>query len=78
MHLRYSSAPLVLLLLLSLDCSTGDIRLAGSDTSLAGRVEVCYDGVWGTVCGDHWGKGEATVTCKTLGFSSTGKYLMHV
>ena len=46
----------------------GDIRLAGG-TSLSGRVEVCMDGVWGTVCDDSWGSEEASVTCFQLGFS---------
>ena len=46
--------------------------MAGSHNSLEGRVEVCYSGVWGTVCSDLWGRGDAAVVCRQLGYSSSG------
>ena len=39
-----------------------DVRL-GQD----GLLEVMHKGVWGTVCGDLFGQGEADVFCKWLG-----------
>ena len=33
-----------------------------------GRVEMCLDGRWGTLCGWRWTKQEAHVVCKQLGF----------
>ena len=54
-------------------CTHGDIRLVGGATSAEGRLEVCVNSIWGTVCGSYsWGADEATVACKQLGYS--GKY----
>lgn len=59
------------------DCTDGDIRVVNGGSALEGRVEVCVDGVWGTVCDDLWGVEEASVACRQLGFSPAGmKYFL--
>ena len=43
------------------------VRLVGGSSSLEGRLEVLYDGVWNTVCDRYFYDEEARVVCNTLG-----------
>ena len=53
-------------------CTQGSIRLVGGTSAQEGRVEVCNNNAWGTVCDDAFGTADANVACRQLGFAGTG------
>ena len=54
-------------------CTQGAIRLQDSNAT-QGRVEVCSNNAWGTVCDDFWGVADAQVACRQLGLPFSGKF----
>ena len=53
-------------------CENGDVRLRGGSSPAWGRVEICFNETWGTVCDDGWGNEEAVVVCRQLNFATEG------
>ena len=54
------------------NCVDEEMRLVGRSTNREGRVEVCVDGRWGTVCNSGI-EGIAGAVCSQLGFPAEGK-----
>ena len=55
------------------NCEDGEVRLRGGQNEREGRVEICYNGVWGTVCDHGWDEIDANVVCTQLGYGQPGK-----
>ena len=61
------------------ECNATDIRLVSNhveqdgidnNSSTEGRVEICLNGVWGTVCDDGWDRLDAKVVCQQLNLTT--------
>ena len=57
------------------DFSSGPVRLVGGNWSGEGRVEIYYNGIWGSVCDDDWDINDAQVVCRSLGYSNASDAL---
>ena len=57
------------------DCVDGDLRLVDGNDTNEGRLEICFNNAWGTICGDLLNQTEAAVACNQLGFSTEGVVL---
>ena len=53
-------------------CEEGDIRLQGGSSELEGRVEICINETWSTICDNGWSINDANVVCQQLGFLNIG------
>ena len=60
------------------NCTYGDVRLVGGSNRTSGRVEVCANNLWGTICDDGWDNIDAKIVCRMLNFSSSGKYIYFI
>ena len=55
-------------------CTHGEVRLQGTSRANEGRVEICINKEWATVCDDSWDVLDALVVCRQLGYSEEGNY----
>ena len=59
----------------SAPCTTGQLRLVGGNIPNEGRVEICMNNAWGTVCDHLWSNTNAMVVCQQLGYSAQGIFV---
>ena len=61
---------------LDLQCNETEVRLVDGQTPHEGKVEICLNGVWSSVCAEkyywlhkeHWDIRDARVVCRQLGY----------
>ena len=54
------------------ECTEGEVRLVEGAVESEGRVEMCVNGRWGTVCADSsWDDTDAQTVCKQMGLEGT-------
>ena len=54
------------------NCSTGDVHLMDGNNSNEGRVEICINNLWYTVCYRGWDIADANVVCRQAGIDAEG------
>ena len=59
------------------NCRDGDLRLQNGSNVREGRVEICFNQAWGTICDSGYGLVDANVICGQLTFSNEGLHYIH-
>ena len=54
------------------------VRLVGGPSSRQGRLQVYYNGIWGTVCDDAFTHAAARVVCYMLGYGRIGRFIRNL
>lgn len=62
---------------LASSCVDGDVRLVNNDAvdPVEGRVEICVNDIWGSMCNRGFNAKEADVICRQLNNGFEGEYI---
>ena len=65
------------------NCSQGELRIASrtdhaTDQFSQGRLDICINSVWGTICGIRFGTKDANVACRQLGYEGQGMCMNNI
>ena len=67
---------IIIINIIIVECSEGEVRLVDGQNEYEGRVEVCRDGEWKTICDRLWSEEEAKVVCRHLNYSNPSSTLI--
>ena len=55
------------------DCTDGEMRLIGGESSNEGTIELCHNSLWGLISDAGWDEADAKVVCRQLNLPFNGK-----
>lgn len=58
----------------SIPCEEGSTRLVDGYLEQEGRLEICINGIWSTICDTGFEAQDALVACSTLGHDIAGRH----
>ena len=67
----------IIILLEFANCEEGAVRLKDGDIEQEGRIEVCANDIWGSICGDGFDFTDAYVVCKELDLGVSGTIILY-
>ena len=53
-------------------CVQSSVRIIGGPNNRTGRIEICFNNRWNTICDGGWGNVDAGVACRQVGFQQQG------
>ena len=59
---------------MSHNCTHGSLRFVDGNVKHEGRLEICINGLWGTICNNDWRDSDSRIACKQLNYPGGCKY----
>ena len=57
-------------------CVEYDIRLVDGSNDMEGRIEICLNDTWTSICNILWTTNDGNVACRQLGYSQISEVLI--